>query len=296
MKRIFLFMATNLLVMATISIVFSVFGIQPYLSAQGINYTSLAIFCLIWGMGGSFISLLLSKTMAKRAMNVQIIDPDTATGDARDLLQRVHKLAARAGLPGMPEVGVYQSPEPNAFATGASRSNALIAISTGLLQQMTHEEVEGVLAHEITHVANGDMVTMTLLQGVVNAFALFLSRIIAFVICSALGRDEGFSRLTFIGISIVLDILLTFLGSIVVAAFSRWREFGADAGGAKLAGRSAMVNALKRLKSLSENENAIEDKRGESINTLKISQKSRWLGLFASHPPLEDRINVLIKS
>ena len=293
MKRIFLFMATNLLVMATISIVFSIFGIQPYLSAQGINYTSLAIFCLIWGMGGSFISLFLSKTMAKRAMKVQIIDPDTATGDARDLLQRVHKLAARAGLPGMPEVGVYQSPEPNAFATGASRSNALVAVSTGLLQQMTHEEVEGVLAHEITHIANGDMVTMTLLQGVVNAFALFLSRIIAFIISSALGRDEGFSRLTFIGISIVLDILLTFLGSIVVAAFSRWREFGADAGGAKLAGRSAMVNALKRLKSLSENESAIEDKRGESINTLKISQKSRWLGLFASHPPLEERIKRL---
>ena len=291
MKRILLFLVTNLAVMTTISIVFNVLSIQPYLTANGINYTSLMIFCLIWGMGGSLISLLLSKTIAKMSMKVQILDPQTATGDSASLISTVHRLAKQAGLSGMPEVGVYDSPEPNAFATGANRNNALVAVSTGLLQQMSRDEVEGVLGHEVSHIANGDMVTMTLLQGVVNAFALFLARIIAFAISTALSRGdgEGISMGVYMLLSIVLDTVLTFLGSIIIAAFSRWREFRADAGGANLAGRSQMIQALQRLQSFMQSTD-IEDKRGESINTLKISQRSKWLVLFASHPALEKRI------
>lgn len=291
MKRVLLFLGTNLAVIATISIVFSIFGIQPYLTANGINYTSLAIFCLIWGMGGSIISLLLSKTMAKMSMKVQVIDPQTATGDSAAIVNTVHRLARKAGLSGMPEVGIYDSPEPNAFATGANRNKALVAVSTGLLQQMSVDEVEAILGHEVSHIANGDMITMTLLQGVVNAFALFLSRIIAFVISTALARSdsEGMSLIVYYIVSFILDILLTFFGSIIVAAFSRWREYRADAGGGELAGRGKMISALQRLEQFIESTD-VEDKRGQAIETLKISSRPKWLGLFASHPPLKDRI------
>lgn len=292
MKRIFLFLATNVLVIATISIVMSVLGIQPYLSAQGINFTSLLIFCALWGMGGSFISLFMSKFIAKRAMGVKIIDPNSASGAERELLNMVYRFADRAGLPKKPEVGIYNSPEINAFATGPSKSNSLVAVSTGLLESMQTNEVEGVLGHEVSHIANGDMVTMTLIQGVVNAFALFLSRIIAFAISSAISRDdnEGMSYGIYFLLSIVFDILFTILGSIVVAAFSRWREFHADAGSAQIGGKENMIAALERLKSASGIE---EDPRGESITTLKISHRSKWMGLFATHPPLDERIKRL---
>lgn len=294
MRRLFLFFVTNLAVILTITIVFNILGIQPYLTANGIDMASLAAFCLIWGMGGSIISLLLSKWIAKRSMRVQLIDSHTTTSDQARLLSTVHRLARQAGLSGMPEVGIYDSPEPNAFATGANRNNALVAVSTGLLQQMTADEIEGVLGHEISHIANGDMITMTLLQGVVNAFALFLSRMIAFLISTAVSRDdnEGMSTGVYYMVSIVLDILLTVLGSIVVAAFSRWREFRADAGGAQLAGRAKMVSALQRLQTFMDTTD-IEDNRGDAINTLKISHRSKWLGLFATHPPLRDRISRL---
>jgi heat shock protein HtpX len=294
-KRIFLFLATNLLVITTISIVFSVLGIQPYLSQNGINYQSLLIFCLIWGMGGSFISLLLSKYMAKVAMGVRVIDPQTATGAERQLLSMVYTLAQRVGLSQPPEVGIYDSPEVNAFATGATKNSSLVAVSTGLLANMAQGEVEGVIGHELSHVANGDMVTMTLIQGVVNAFALFLSRIIAYAISTALSRsneENGMSMGIYYILSIVFDIVFTILGTIVVAAFSRWREFRADKGGAQVAGKANMIAALKRLQDMSE---ASEDKRGEALATLKISHKSKWLGIFATHPPLSERIERLQK-
>ena len=292
MKRILLFLLTNLAVMATISLVINLLGLNRYLTATGIDYPTLLMFCLVWGMGGAFISLLLSKSLAKMSMGVKIINPQNATGSHATLVSTVHRLARQAGLSGMPEVGVYESLEPNAFATGANRNNALVAVSTGLLQRMTSDELEGVLGHEVSHIANGDMVTMTLLQGVVNAFALFLARIIAFAVSSAVSRSDnenGFSSGIYFVVSFVLDILLTILGSMVVAAFSRSREFRADAGGAKLAGRSKMVNALKRLEQVMGAAH-IEDQRGDTLNTLKINHRSAWLGLFATHPPLKTRI------
>src|SRR3990167_4220750 len=241
-KRIFLFVATNILVITTISIITSVLGLRPYLTAYGIDYQQLAIFCAIWGMTGAFISLLFSKMMAKMAMGVVILDPRTSRRDERFLIDLIYRLAKKAGLQTMPEVGVYQSAEVNAFATGPSRRNSLVAVSSGLLANMDTSEIEGVLAHEISHISNGDMVTMTLIQGVINAFALFLSRIVAYAISIAMSRDddrgEGIPMLTYTVLSFVFDILFTLLGSIVVAAFSRWREYRADAGGARFAGRS----------------------------------------------------------
>ena len=291
-KRILLFLLTNVLVIATISIVTSLLGIRGYLTQHGIDFQALAIFCAIWGMGGAFISLFLSKFMAKHAMGVQLLNPERCASNERQLIEIVYSLARKAGLTKMPEVGIYDSPEVNAFATGPSKKNSLVAVSTGLMQSMNREEIEGVLGHEVSHVANGDMVTMTLIQGVVNAFALFLSRIIAYLISTFLSRGEGeggFSLIAYYAMTFIFDILFTLLGSIVTAAFSRWREFRADAGGARLAGKEKMINALQRLKSTVE----IEDDRAPSLATLKISHKSRFIALFASHPPLDERIKRL---
>ena len=290
-KRVFLFLGTNLLVITTISIITSVLGLHTYLTSYGLDYQKLAIFCAIWGTTGSFLSLFMSKMMAKFAMGVTIIDPHTMRRDERLLLDTVYALAKRAGLTTMPEVGVYQSPETNAFATGPSKNNSLIAVSSGLLATMNAREIEGVLSHEISHIVNGDMVTMTLIQGVVNAFAMFLSRIVAYAISVALSRGEeeregGISMLTFSILSFVFDIFFTILGSILVAAFSRWREYRADVGGARLAGRENMLAALQRLQSVTQ----WEDDRAPAISTLKISHQSRWLGLFSTHPSLDDRI------
>jgi heat shock protein HtpX len=192
-KRVLLFLGTNILVIATISIVTHLLGLDTYLTTHGINYQSLAIFCAFWGSAGAFISLLMSKFIAKKSMGVQVIDPNaTQTDEERNILDIVHGLARRAGLKTLPEVGIYQSPELNAFATGPTKNNSLVAVSSGLLQRMNRDEIEGVLGHEISHVTNGDMVTMTLLQGVINAFALFLSRIIAYVLSmGAAGRDNN---------------------------------------------------------------------------------------------------------
>lgn len=296
-KRVFLFLLTNLMVILTISIVFSLLGINHYLSAQGIDYQSLLIFCSIWGMGGAFVSLFISKWIAKTSMGLTMIDPKNATGVERVLLDTVYSLARRAGLREMPEVGIYNSPELNAFATGPSRNNSLVAVSSGLLERMNQGEVEGVLGHEVSHVVNGDMVTMTLIQGTVNAFSLFLSRIIAFAVSAALNRGEetsGPGAFYYI-LTIVFDIAFTLLGSMVVATFSRHREYRADAGGAKIAGKTNMIDALKQLQLASQNEVATlsqeeEEQRVPSIATLKISHKSRWLGIFSTHPPIEDRI------
>lgn len=290
LKRILLFIATNILVIATISIITSALGLHSYLTTYGINYTQLAIFCALWGTVGSFISLLLSKFMAKMAMGVVIINPNNATREERFILEIVYQLAKRAGLKTMPEVGIYRSPELNAFATGPTKNNALVAVSSGLLMSMNREEIEAVLGHEISHVGNGDMITMTLVQGVVNAFSMFLSRIIAYAISIGLSRGEERSEApsaVYFILTLVFDILFTFLGSIlVVAPYSRWREYRADAGGAKLAGRDNMIAALRRLQKGAD----IEDDRAPSLAALKISHHPSWLELLSTHPPIEKRI------
>ncbi|RHX91421.1 protease HtpX [Leptospira yasudae] len=290
-KRIGLFLLTNILVVVTISIVTSVLGIGPYLDANGINLSSLLVFCFLWGMGGAFVSLLLSKFMAKMMMGVKIIDPRSASGAERELYSKVERLARTANLP-MPEVGIYHSPEVNAFATGPSKSSSLVAVSSGLLQTMDNSEVEGVLAHELAHVANGDMVTMTLVQGVVNAFVMFFSRIISYAL-STMVKDELQYTVRLVA-NILLSILFSILGSIVVAYFSRTREYRADAGGAKLAGRQNMIAALEKLRRTFD---APEDERGgDALATMKISGHSKWMALFSTHPPLEARIAALKNS
>jgi len=280
----------------TISFVLSLLGVGQYLDRQGINYGSLMAFCLVWGMAGAFISLALSRVIAKWSMGVEVIDPN-APGEAGDLVRTVHNLARAARLPAMPEVGIYDSPEVNAFATGPTKSRSLVAVSSGLMRTMNHAEAEGVLAHEIAHVANGDMVTLTLIQGVVNAFVMFLARIAAFAIQSALAnRSDNDDRqpigggwayhLTVMAFEIVLGIF----GAMIVAGFSRWREFRADAGGAKLAGRDKMRAALQRLQAYSER---IDDNQ-QALAAFKINgHRGGFMALLATHPPLEERIRRL---
>jgi len=289
LKRVLLFIATNLLVITTISIIISILGLHSYLTSYGIDYEKLAIFCALWGMGGAFISLLMSKFIAKMAMGIVIINPNNATREERFLLEIIYNLANKAGLKHMPEVGIYHSPELNAFATGPSRNHSLVAVSSGLLTSMNRDEIEAVLGHEISHIANGDMVTMTLIQGVVNSFALFLSRIVAYTISLAMRGDERsgeFSYVAYSLLTIVFDLLFTLLGTILVAAFSRWREYRADFGGASLAGRNKMIAALRRLGNASD----IEDERAPSLAALKIAHHPNWLEIFSTHPPLEKRI------
>lgn len=295
-KRIFLFFLVNMAMVVTISLVLGLLGVGPYLTRQGLNYESLAFFCLVWGMGGALFSLAISRISAKWMMGVKVIDPQ-APGEFGDLLQRVHHLARSARLPAMPEVGVYDSPEVNAFATGPTKSRALVAVSTGLLRRMNRDEVEGVLAHEVAHIANGDMVTMTLIQGIVNAFVMFLARIAAFALSQALAgnrnddREEGVaSPMMFHMITMVFEIALGILGAMIVAYFSRSREFRADSGGAMLAGREKMRAALKRLAGNAE----LVDREHESLATFKISgSQGGLLALLATHPPLEERIRRL---
>ena len=285
-KRVFLFVAVNVLVLVTISIVLQVLGIRPYLTAYGIDYQALMAFCLVWGMGGAFISLGLSRIMAKWMMGVQLVDPAKAEGELGDLVRTVHRLATSANLPAMPEVGIYDSPEINAFATGPTKARALVAVSTGLLGRMSQRQMEGVLSHEVAHIANGDMVTMTLVQGVVNAFVMFFARVIAFAVSQNV-KEESRRTVNFM-VTMVLEIAFSLLGAMVVAYFSRWREFRADAGGAKLAGSASMIDALKALKRSIE---TIDVEAHASVATLKISGQSGGLmALLATHPPLEERI------
>jgi len=295
-KRILLFVVTNILVVATISILLSVFGVTGYIEragrGYGLNLQKLMVICLIWGFVGAFISLALSKVMAKWTMGLSVIDPRSASGVEAQLVSTVHRLAKSAGLTTMPEVAIYESEEVNAFATGPTRSSSLVAVSTGLLRNMRFEEVEGVLGHEIAHVANGDMVTMALLQGVVNAFVMFLSRVVAFAISTAMSRGDDResssfpSMLNFV-LTIVFDIVFTLLGSLVVAAFSRYREYRADAGGARFAGTQKMISALERLQSTHE---LVDNASAPAMASMKITNKGGFLALFSTHPPLEDRI------
>lgn len=287
-KRIALFIGTNLLVVLTLSIIIRVLGLDRFITEGGVDYRALAVFCLIWGFGGAFISLAISRIVAKFAMGVKVIDPRNP-GQFGDLVDMVHRLSQKAGLTTMPEVGIYQSPEINAFATGPTRSRALVAVSTGLLQRMNRSEMEGVIGHEVAHVANGDMVTMTLIQGVVNAFVMFLARAIAIAISQAGRRDgESSTHMNYM-IVFLLEIVLGFFGMMVVAWFSRYREFRADAGGARVAGKEKMIGALAALNRFYGVNSQMEDK--PSVATLKISgKKSGFMHLFSTHPPLEERI------
>lgn len=294
-KRILLFFVVNIAMMVTISAVLALLGVGSYLQANGLDYGNLAAFCLVWGMGASVFSLLISRMTAKWMMGVRVIDP-RAPGEFGELVRTVHQLAQAARLPAMPEVGVYDNPEVNAFATGPSKSRSLVAVSTGLLRAMNKDEVDGVLAHEVAHIANGDMVTMTLIQGIVNAFVMFLARIAAFAISSAIaGRSDDEEQapanpMIFHLVTIVFEIALGVLGAMVVAYFSRAREFRADAGGASLAGREKMRAALRRL---AGNLDHI-DTTHESIATLKISgTQGGLMALLATHPPLAERIRRL---
>ena len=296
-KRIFLFITINILVIVSLSIILSLFHVQPYLTQYGIDYKSLMIFCLVWGMGGAFISLALSRIMAKWMMGVKLIPADTNDPSLKNLYRVVEDLAKQAGLPVTPEVGIYQSPEVNAFATGPSQRRSLVAVSSGLLQKMNQKQLEGVLAHEITHIANGDMVTMTLIQGVINAFVMFLARVLAYIFSSLMrSREENSSfggSMSYILMVFFFEIVFMLLGSIIIAWFSRIREYRADSGGAQLAGREKMISALEALKEFTTAKAVA--KAHPSLDALKISspKKSSFYMLFASHPPLEKRIERL---
>ncbi len=292
-KRVLLFAAVNILVIATITLILSVLGVDQRVGRG--NFQGLMIFCLIWGMGGAFISLAISRLMARWFMGVKIIDPRTADGRSADLVESVHRLARQAGLTTMPQVGYYESPEVNAFATGPTKSRSLVAVSTGLLDSMRRGEVDGVLAHEVAHIANGDMVTMTLIQGIINAFVMFIARILAFAVGQALrsrddDREPGF-LMQFVLVQ-VFQIILSMFGMMVVSAFSRWREFRADAGGARYAGRENMIAALQRLQAIHGTPvGKYSEHSSPALQSLKISGKSGGLmALFSTHPPLEVRI------
>jgi heat shock protein HtpX len=296
-KRIGLFLLTNIAVMITISIILNVLGVNHYITSQGLDYKSLLIFCGVWGLAGSFISLAMSKFMAKRMMGVEILDPNRRIGGKYEfLVSKVHGLSKAANLPKMPEVGIYDSPEVNAFATGPSKSNSLVAVSSGLLNNLSEDEIEGVLAHEVAHIANGDMVTMALVQGVINAFVMFFARIAAFAIQNALRSDDDDSPAgygwSYYLTTIVFELLFGFIGMFIVSFFSRYREYRADSGGAALAGRHKMISALKKLQS--QFENGIFEKGDAKMNAMKISSKSSGLyALLSTHPKLEDRIKAL---
>ena len=291
MKRVFLFVATNLGVVLLLGIVARLLGVDRFLYQSGLNLTSLLVFAAIFGMGGSLISLFMSKWMAKMSVGAQVIEqPRTQT--ERWLVETVQRQAQAAGI-GMPEVAIYDSPEPNAFATGANRNSALVAISTGLLQQMTAEEAEAVLGHEVSHVANGDMVTLSLLQGVLNTFVIALSRIIGYLVDQALSsRNEERSGpgIGYWITSMVLEIVFGLLASLIVMWFSRQREFHADAGGARLAGRGKMIAALERLQQLHEPSQLPSQMAAFGING-GLGEGLRKL--FMTHPPLEERIAAL---
>jgi len=293
-KRIFLFVLTNILVMVLVSIVLSVLGLNHYVTATGFNYSALMGFCLVWGFVGSGISLLMSKFMAKTMMGVEIVDE---RGPYAELVRKVHLMAKAAGIEKMPEVGVYNSPEVNAFATGPSKNNSLVAVSTGLLNQMNTEEVEGVLAHEVAHVANGDMVTMALIQGVINAFVMFFARLAALALQNVLSGDRDDDRPAASGwayhISVmVFEFAFSFLGMFIVAYFSRIREYRADQGGAKFAGKQKMIAALRKLQQKIE---YVDDSQ-DQLKAMKISSKKGLMNFLSTHPSLEDRIAALERS
>jgi heat shock protein HtpX len=287
MLRIGLFLATNFAILLLISIIFQLLGLEGILAENGVdlNLSALLVMSGVIGFGGSIISLLMSKWLAKRSMGVNIIE---APGNRTEewLLNIVRQQSQQAGI-GMPEVGIFDSPTPNAFATGANRNNALVAVSSGLLQQMTRDEAEAVVGHEITHVSNGDMVTLTLIQGVVNTFVIFFSRVVGHFIDRVIMKNErGFGIGYYIG-SFIGQIIFSLLANIIVSWFSRRREFKADAGGAALAGRSKMINALRRLQQAHDPQPLPDEMAAFGISGAGLKE------LFSTHPPLEVRIRAL---
>lgn len=287
MKRILLFLATNLAIVVMLSITLRILGVEPYLTAQGLNLQALLIFAAVFGFGGAFISLLLSKWSAKMAVGARVIDQPRTEAE-QWLVETVRRQARQAGI-GMPEVAIYDSPEVNAFATGWNKNSALVAVSTGLLHSMTRDEAEAVLGHEVSHIANGDMVTLTLIQGVVNTFVMFLSRVIGHTVDRVIFKNEEGHGPAFFVTMIVAELILGLLASLIVMWFSRQREFRADRGGAQLAGRQKMIAALERL---------------ARVHTAPLPDKMAAFGiaggighglkrLFMTHPPLEERIAAL---
>ncbi|MEM7174539.1 MAG: protease HtpX [Chlamydiota bacterium] len=300
-KRAFLFIAINSLVILTISLILSFLHIKPYLTAYGMDYQSLLVFCFIWGMIGAFISLLLSRKMAKWMLKIRIIDPKRMTKAEEKLWTTIQRLARAAGLPDTPEVGIFSSPSLNALATGPTKRRSLVAVSTGLVEQMNDDQIEAVLGHEISHIANGDMVTMTLIQGIVNAFVMFLARALAFALSVAGNRGQRnsnrFSFGSFYLLSFLFEIFFMIFGSMVIAFFSRIREYRADRGGAMLSSREKMISALQALAAASDRPSQRRKKgQSEALQALMIARpKSKFLSirLFATHPPLEERIQRL---
>jgi len=285
-KRIGYFLLTNILVLLTITIIFSLFGIGNYIGPNGIDFTALLVVSAVIGFTGSFISLAMSRFIAKKVMGVQVFNPEGPLADhEKYVVDKIHRLSRAAGLTHMPEVGIYNSPEVNAFATGPSKKRSLIAVSTGLLNEMDDDAIEGVIAHEVAHVANGDMVTMTLLQGVVNTFVVFLARIVAFAVTRFV--NENLAPLVHILAIIVFQLIFSVLGSLVVFAYSRHREFHADRGGADLAGKDKMRHALNMLKQYADRMKGQEEQT--AIATMKINGR-RKSALFSTHPDIDERI------
>ncbi len=290
MKRIMLFLVTNIAVILVLSIVMRLLGVDSILdqSGTGLNYYNLLVFAALFGFGGSLISLAMSKWTAKRLTGARVISSPQNDSQAW-LLETVRNLASRAGI-GMPEVAVFDSPSPNAFATGMNRNKSLVAVSTGLLHHMNRDEVEAVLGHEVSHVANGDMVTLTLIQGVVNTFVIFLSRVVGHVVDRVVLKNEEGHGIGFFVTTIVAQVVFGILASVIVLWFSRQREFRADAGGARLAGREKMISALEKLKA------GAREPLPDQMSAFGISGKPATRGLkllFMSHPPLDDRIAAL---
>jgi len=291
--RIGLFLGTNIAILVLVGFILKILGLESYLSSQGLSgdTTSLLVFCAIFGFAGSFVSLLLSKFMAKRGTGTRIIE-QPANAEERWLVETVAELANKANI-GMPEVGIFPAQQSNAFATGWNKNNALVAVSQGLLQRFSRDEVRAVLAHEIGHVANGDMVTLTLVQGVLNTFVMFFARIIGSIIDKAVFKNERGNGIGYFMTVMVLQVVLGILASIVVMWFSRWREFRADAAGSQLAGRAAMIAALQKLQV--ETQAHVPSQMPETLTAFGISGgwKETASRLFMTHPPLAERIEAL---
>ena len=286
-KRVILLLATNLGIVLVLSVVLFLFGGFGYIGPDGtLDYGALLVFSFVFGMGGAFMSLLISRWIAKKMMGVQLVDGKTGDQTLDWLYRTVARLTQQAQLP-MPEVGIYESGEVNAFATGPSKRKSLVAVSTGLLRAMRQDEIEGVLAHEVAHIGNGDMVTMTLIQGVVNTFVIFLARVVAAVVRQTV--DERYAHILSFVVMILLEIGLGILGMMIVAWYSRAREYRADAGGASLAGRGNMIAALRRLQDAKD----LVDNSQPALATLKINGGKGLAFLMSTHPPLEARIRAL---
>jgi heat shock protein HtpX len=291
MRRVLLFLITNLAILAVLGTVLKILGVEPYLSQQGINYESLLIFAAVFGMGGAFVSLALSKWMAKRLTGAEVL---TSPGNEKEawLVHTVSEIAGASGI-GMPEVAIYRAEDMNAFATGMRRNNSLVAVSSGLLQRMDREEVRAVLAHEVSHIANGDMVTLALIQGVVNTFVIFLSRIIGYAVDRAVFKNERGRGIGFWVTTIVAEIVLAILASIIVFWFSRKREYRADSGAAGIVGKRPMIDALRSLKASLQKAHLPDEMAAFGISGTK---KRGLAALFATHPDLDDRIRALAES